>query len=140
MDAPARLRTKPSWLISKTAARAQRLIAEAMGEIGGRAYHFAILAALEEFGPASQAAIGQRCGIDRSDMHAMVRELADQGHIVQAPDPGDRRRNVVTLTASGQRRLAELDGALSGVQDNLFGALPTADRERLTALLTRALA
>ena len=37
--------------------------AEAMTAVGAHAYHFAILAALDEFGPQSQARIGQRCGI-----------------------------------------------------------------------------
>jgi len=97
-EAPARLRGKPSWLISKASARAHRLIAEAMAAAGGRAYHFAILAALDEFGPDSQVRIGQRCGIDQSDMNAMVNELTGQGHVARAVDPSDRRRNLITLT------------------------------------------
>lgn len=139
-EAPARLRGKPSWLISKTAVQAHRLLADAMAAAQGRAYHFAVLAALEEFGPASQAAIGQRCGIDRSDMHAMVNELADQGLVVRSPDPGDRRRNIVTITSAGQRRLEELDSALGRVQETLLGALSADERDHLAGLLTRVLA
>lgn len=134
------MRRKPSWLISKISVQAHRLIAEGMTAAGGRAYHFAILAALEEFGPASQMAIGQRCGIDRSDMHAMVSELADQGLVVRSPDPDDRRRNVVTITPAGQRRLAELDSALAGVQDGLLRGLSQEERDQLVGLLTRVLA
>jgi DNA-binding MarR family transcriptional regulator len=83
--------------------------------------------------------IGQRCGIDQSDMHAMVAELARQGHVERAPDPSDRRRNLITLTQAGRRRLEELDVALSAVQDNLFSALSATDRGHLTALLTKVL-
>lgn len=139
-EAPARLRRKPSWLISKAAVQAHRLLADAMSAAHGRAYHFSILAALEEFGPASQVAIGQRCGIDRSDMHAMVIELADQRLVVRTPDPGDRRRNIVTITPAGKKRLEELDTALSGVQEALLGALSAEERDRLAGLLTRLLA
>lgn len=138
-ETPARLRGKPSWLISKASVRAHRLIGEAMTGAGGRAYHFAILAALDEFGPGSQAQIGQRCGIDQKDMHSMVDELASQGHVERAPDPSDRRRNLITLTTTGRRRLEELDTALSEVQDNLFSALSTTERDHLTRLLTRVL-
>jgi DNA-binding MarR family transcriptional regulator len=138
-EAPARLRGKPSWLISKAPARAHRLIAEAMAGAGGRAYHFAILAALDEFGTQSQVQTGQRCGIDHSDMHATVSELAGQGHVERLPDPGDRRRNLITLTPAGQRRLNELDTALSGVQDNLFNAPSATERRHLVPLLTRVL-
>ncbi|MGY1941239.1 MarR family winged helix-turn-helix transcriptional regulator [Nocardia gipuzkoensis] len=139
MEAPSRLRGKPSWLISKASARAHRLIGEAMAAAGGRAYHFAILATVEEFGPSSQVQIGQRCGIDQSDMHAMVAELAKQGHLKRAPDPTDRRRNLVELTEAGRRRLEDLDVALSAVQDKLFNTLSATDRDRLTVLLTRVL-
>jgi len=138
-EAPARLRGKPSWLISKASARAHRLIAEAMAAAGGRAYHFAILAALDEFGPDSQVRIGQRCGIDQSDMNAMVNELTGQGHVARAVDPSDRRRNLITLTPAGQRRLDELDTALSRVQGDLLNALSATERDRLAVLLTRVL-
>jgi DNA-binding MarR family transcriptional regulator len=138
-QAPARLRGKPSWLISKTSARAHRLIAEAMTAVGARAYHFAILAALDEFGPQSQVQIGQRCGIDQSDMHAMLAELAEQGHVRRAPDPDDRRRNLITLTAAGRRRMAELDAALSSVQDDVFGVLSDQERAQLIDMLTRVI-
>ncbi|NEA23028.1 MarR family winged helix-turn-helix transcriptional regulator [Actinomadura bangladeshensis] len=138
-EPPTRLRGKPSWLISKASARAHRLIGEAMAAAGGRAYHFAILAALEEFGPDSQVRIGQRCGIDQSDMHAMLNELTAQGHVARASDPSDRRRNLITLTPAGRRRLEELDTALSKVQDDLLNALSADERDRLTALLTRVL-
>ena len=138
-EAPTRLRGKPSWLISKASARAHRLIAEAMAAAGGRAYHFAILAALDEFGPDSQVRIGQRCGIDQSDMNAMVNELTGQGHVARAVDPSDRRRNLITLTPAGQRRLDELDTALSRVQGDLLNALSAAERDHLAVLLTRVL-
>ena len=55
-EALARLRGKPSWLIGRVSARAHRLIGETMAAAGGHAYHFAILAALDEFGRTA------RCG------------------------------------------------------------------------------
>ncbi|TNC22415.1 winged helix-turn-helix transcriptional regulator [Amycolatopsis alkalitolerans] len=138
-ETPTRLRSKPSWLINKAAARGHRLINDAMTAIGGRAYHFAILAALDEFGPDSQVRIGQRCGIDQSDMHTMLSELTSQGHVARAPDPSDRRRNLITMTPSGKRRLTELDATLSAVQADLLRALPSTERDRLAALLVRVL-
>lgn len=138
-EAPARLRGKPSWLISKTSACTHRLIAEAMTALDAHAYHFAILAALDAFGPQSQARIGQRCGIDQSDMHAMLAELAEQGHLRRAPDPDDRRRNLITLTAAGRRRMVELDAALTGVQDEVFGVLSDQERGLLVDMLTRVI-
>jgi DNA-binding MarR family transcriptional regulator len=139
-EAPTRLRRKPSWLIGKVSARAHRLIGETMAAVDGHAYHFAILAALDEFGPDSQVRIGQRCGIDQSDMHAMLNELTEQGHVARTSDPGDRRRNLITLTAAGRRRLEELDTTLTVVQHGILDALTATERDTLTVLLTRILA
>ncbi|TDU84466.1 DNA-binding MarR family transcriptional regulator [Kribbella voronezhensis] len=138
-EAPARLRRKPSWLINRASARAHRLIKETMDAAGGHAYHFAILAALDEFGPDSQVQIGQRCGIDQSDMHTMLNELAEQGHVARTPDPADRRRNLITLTPAGRRRLEDLDTKVTAVQDDILDALSATERDTLTALLTRTL-
>jgi DNA-binding MarR family transcriptional regulator len=137
--APTRLRSKASWLINKTSAHAHRLLGEALTPVEGRGHHFAVLAALDEFGPASQMAIGQRCGIDRSDTHATVSELVDQGFVIRAPDPDDRRRNVITITDAGRERLDDLDRVLSQMQDSLLSALSPDERRQLVALLTRVL-
>ena len=138
-EAPTRLRGKPSWLIGRVSARAHRLIGETMAAAGGHAYHFAILAALDEFGPDSQVRIGRRCGIDQSDMHAMLNELTGQRHVARTPDPGDRRRNLITLTDTGRRRLEELDTRLTRVQHDVLNALSATERDTLIALLTRIL-
>jgi DNA-binding MarR family transcriptional regulator len=69
----------------------------------------------------------------------MLNELAAQGHVARTPDPADRRRNLITLTASGRRRLDELDTTLTGVQHDILDALSATERDTLTALLTRIL-
>jgi DNA-binding MarR family transcriptional regulator len=138
-EAPTRLRRKPSWLIGRVSARAHRLIGETMAAAGGHAYHFAILAALDEFGPDSQVRIGRRCGIDQSDMHGMLNELTEQRHVARTPDPGDRRRNLITLTSAGRRRLEELDTRLTRVQHDVLNTLSAAEGDTLIALLTRIL-
>jgi DNA-binding MarR family transcriptional regulator len=139
-EAPGRLRSKASWLLSKAAMRAHRRIAEEMTAIDGRAHHFSILAALDEFGPDSQVRVGLRCGIDQSDMNALLGELTAQGHVVRTSDPDDRRRNVITLTPAGERRLAELDDILSAAQAEILHALAPGERRQLMALLARVVA
>ena len=138
-EAPARLSTKPSWLLGQVAVHAHRLASEGFGELGARGYHYRILAALDEFGVASQAELGRRCSMDRSDVVAAINELAERGFVERTPDPDDRRRNLVSLTAAGDRQLRDLDRALDKVQDDLLGPLSATDRQALTSLLTRLL-
>jgi DNA-binding MarR family transcriptional regulator len=136
---PARLRGTPSWLLTQTAAHASRLVSEGFAGAGARGYHYRLLAALEEFGSASQAALGRRGGIDRSDVVAALNELAEGGLVERAPDPGDRRRNVVTITPAGVGQLRRLDGVLAEVQDELLAPLSADERDELARLLTRVL-
>jgi DNA-binding MarR family transcriptional regulator len=98
-----------------------------------------VLAALAEFGPASQASLGRRVEMDRSDVTATVGELAADGLVERTADAGDRRRNVVTITDAGRARLASLDAILDRVQDELLAPLSAQERVTLAELLTRLL-
>jgi MarR family transcriptional regulator, lower aerobic nicotinate degradation pathway regulator len=135
--APARLQGLPSWLINQAALPANRLVTEVLAGAGTRRYHYSLLAALDEFGPASQADLSRRTTIDRSDMVAIVNELAQQGMVERTPDPRDRRRNVVEITAEGRRRLRKLDRLVAQAQDELLSPLSTDERDQLVDMLTR---
>ena len=139
-ETPARLAATPSWLLTQLAVHAHRLAAEGFAEVGARGYHYRILAALDEFGVASQAELGRRCNMDRSDVVAAINELAGEGFVERTQDPQDRRRNLVTLTPAGEWQLRGMDRALEDVQDELLGPLPAEDRQTLIRLLTRLLA
>jgi DNA-binding MarR family transcriptional regulator len=136
-SAPTRLRALPSWLINQTAMPAQRLVAAGLAEVGASRHQYALLAALDERGPASQAALGRSGGIDPSDMVALVNDLVAQGLVARTPDPTDRRRNVVTITAEGRKHLERLDAQVAKLQDDLLAPLSTDDRRQLVRLLTK---
>lgn len=135
--APERLRTLPSWLLSQAALRAQRVGTEAFAATGAHRTHYAVLAALDEFGPASQADLGRRCGIDPSDMVALMTALTADTLVEREPDPADRRRNLVSITRAGRRRLRSLDATVEHAQHVLLEPLSASERSRLTSLLTR---
>jgi MarR family transcriptional regulator, lower aerobic nicotinate degradation pathway regulator len=140
MTTPAMLTTKPTWLLSQLSARAHAVMATRLGNVGARGYHVRVLAALAEFGPGSQATLGRHAEMDRSDVTATVGELAATGLVERAADAGDRRRNVITITAAGLARLRELDAILGVVQDEVLDPLSADERSVLTSLLTRVLA
>lgn len=137
MDEQAGWERLPSWLLTQTAGHAQRLVGEGFAAVGARGYHYRLLATLERSGPASQADLGRRSGIHLSDMVAAINELADRELVERAPDPADRRRNTISLTAAGRRQLRRLEARLAGIQDELLAPLSAEERELLTQLLTR---
>ncbi|MGC7095143.1 MarR family winged helix-turn-helix transcriptional regulator [Amycolatopsis lurida] len=138
-ETPARWKSLPSWLLTQTGQHAHRLVADGFAAAGARGYHYRLLATLEEFGPASQAALGRRSGIHVSDMVATINELAERGLVERAPDPADRRRNTISLTTAGKRHLRRLEKHLADRQDDLLAPLLPDERARLTALLSKLL-
>lgn len=136
---PDRLRQTPSWLITQTATLTHRLVGAALADIGATRYQYAVLAAVEEFGPISQAEIGRRCHIDRSDVVATLNELAGHGHVDRTQDPADRRQNLITLTRTGRARLRQIAQAVDAAQTSLLGDLPEEHRTRLVGTLQRIL-
>jgi DNA-binding MarR family transcriptional regulator len=134
---PAPLRALPSRMLSLVAMHADRLVSEGLARADARKWHYAALVALRESGPASQAELSKRTGIYRSDLVAVINELAGRGHVERAPDPADRRRNVITLTEAGRRHLRRLDKLIAELQDDLLAPLTEPEREQLTGLLAR---
>ncbi|MEZ0071710.1 MarR family winged helix-turn-helix transcriptional regulator [Planotetraspora sp. GP83] len=138
-DTPARLRSLPTRLLSLVAMHSDRLVTEGLAAAEARKWHYAVLVTLRESGPASQAELSRRTGIYRSDLVAVINELADRVLVERAPDPADRRRNVITMTRQGRDHLRRLDKLLATLQDEALAPLTQPERDQLTELLTRLL-
>jgi DNA-binding MarR family transcriptional regulator len=140
MTPPRRLTTLPSWLAGQAAQQASRLVNDALGEEGFRRHHFAVMTALAEDGAASQAELGRRVWLDRSDLHAVLNELERDGLVARKQDERDRRRNLVELTPAGVKALKRLDARVDAAQEQFLAPLTAAERRevlRLLAVLAR---
>ena len=137
--APERMRDRPTWLISRAYARANGLLQEGFAQGGGglRGYHYRLLAALDEWGPASQAALGRGTGIDRSDVTAALVDLEERGLVRRDVNQADRRRNIVSVTAAGTSHLEALDGVLDEIQERLLAPLSEDERRQFLTLVRR---
>lgn len=134
---PARLKTQLARLAGMTATQMGRVSRDALRDAGARKDHFVALAALAEFGPASQAGLSDRTSVYKSDLVSVLNDLEDGGWVRRTPDPADKRRNVITITELGRRRLAELDRILDGVNEHIMSPLDHDERAQLFDLLNR---
>ena len=137
MSTSKRIAERPTWLLSRANARSQRLLTDAFAAEGVRGYHFRLLAALEQYGPASQADLGRHSSVDRSDVVATLNDLVASGLAQRAADPGDRRRNIITMTRRGARALARLDAVLDDVQTAVLAPLTPNERKSFVRLLAK---
>jgi DNA-binding MarR family transcriptional regulator len=84
--------------------------------------------------PASAVTeIQARTGFAQSHVSASVSRLRDQGLIVAAPDPGDRRRTRLTLTDIAHRAIMRRAGRPA--DDTIAEAVGTEKAQRVVQLL-----
>ncbi|MEV0850059.1 MarR family winged helix-turn-helix transcriptional regulator [Streptomyces sp. NPDC049954] len=135
--APARIRSLPSWLLGRAAARGHRLVAEALAQVGMRMMHHAVLSAVAEQGPVSQAELGRSLSIDPKDMVAILNDLQNDGLVTRAPDAKDRRKNAIALSPGGKLRLLQTEQLGREANDELTAVLTPSERTQLMGLLAR---
>lgn len=98
---------------------------------------FAVLARLDELGPQSQNLLGRATAMDAATVKGVVDRLARQALVETAPDPADRRRLIVSLTATGTALFHATRAAALQVSSRTLDPLTPAERAQLLALLAR---
>ena len=120
------------YLLKHAQLRLTELTAEALAPYGISGRELAVLLVLDGGGPASQLAAAGRLGIDRTTMVAFLDTLEERGLVARRPDPDDRRRNVVVLTATGRGVLRDATRAGDEAERRFLAPLtgPAADQLR----------
>jgi DNA-binding MarR family transcriptional regulator len=139
VSAPSRIRDRTTWLISRAYGRSQGLLNDgfAAGGAGLRSYHYRLLAALEERGPVGQADLGRGTSVDRSDVVTVLGELERRGLVERTANPHHQRRNIVSITPAGSRRLRALDQVVDEIQERVLAPLSPTERRHLRKLLRK---
>ncbi|MFS4091128.1 MarR family winged helix-turn-helix transcriptional regulator [Streptomyces sp. AF1A] len=131
------IRSLPSWLLGRAAARGRALVAGALAAEGMKMWHHVVLSAVRDLAPVAQADLGRSIGLDPKDLVGILNDLQGAGLVVRAPDARDRRKNAVSLTDDGARLLARCEQAARAANDELLAPLTAAEREQFTGLLIR---
>ncbi|WP_018653969.1 MarR family winged helix-turn-helix transcriptional regulator [Actinomadura flavalba] len=134
---PPTLLGLPAYLAVHVARIAHRPLVDALAAQGLRLPHFAVLAALGDFGPLAQHEIAERLALGRSHLVGYLDDLADGGHIVRERDPADRRRQRVALREPGAALLASLIDIARASEAERLSVLSDDEQRTLVALLRR---
>jgi DNA-binding MarR family transcriptional regulator len=132
-----RLDGRATWQVSRAHLRAHSLLQELFADAGARAYHYRLLAALDEAGAVSQAELGRVTGLDRSDVSVALSALEKEALIMRAAHPTDRRQNLVSLTARGRDELLRLDAVVEQAQTEFLAPLTVEERAVFLDMITR---
>src|SRR5581483_6307277 len=126
---PAELVKSTGFLLARLGVTLKMETMEAFEQAGFSPYQYAILALLDEGARTTQAAIAKTLAYDPSQLVAHLDALEEHGLIERRRDPNDRRRQIVTMTPAGPRKLVHK------VEDEFLEALDEHDRAALHDLL-----
>lgn len=93
--------TDPALLASELRVLLGRLVRRLRAERHSPISHTAVLSRLEREGEQSVSDLAQAERVRPQSMAQTVAELEQLGQLARRPDPGDRRRALVELTAEG---------------------------------------
>jgi DNA-binding MarR family transcriptional regulator len=96
---------------------------------------FTVLCALEHHDGASQTALVEMTGIDRSTLAEMVRRMLEKGLITRERTEEDQRANAVAITQAGRKALRSARAAADRAERALLDVLPAAERQRFVKSL-----
>jgi len=125
--------------VARLYTRAQRVVADCCRTTSTQCH---LLTELGRSGPLPLSELGARLFLEKSWVSRAVDAMAERRLVSKEANPSDARSWLVTLTAEGERTVAELNRTLDEHADQLLGSL--AQRERVTVehsllLLLRAL-
>ncbi len=122
-------------LLKRAAQHATNLHSEKVAEHGLTQRQFAVLAALKENDGISQIQLVDLTNIDRSTLADLVARLIAQGYLRRKRDKNDARRNVLKLTAEGNRALLKVGPNIAKVDRKLNSLIPKEHRKGFRAAL-----
>ena len=96
-----------------------------------------VLRALRANRGASQTALGQATGVDRTTMAELVKRLTQRGLMRPRRSSKDTRAYEVNLTPEGERVLANAEPVIAAVENAMLEALPERDQKAFVASLQR---
>jgi len=87
--------------------------------------------------PYGMGELGATLGLEKSSLTGLVDRAVRRGLVRREPVPDDRRAVQVVLTGEGRELAEDFYAATCRRVDDLASGLPSADRDRLAALLGR---
>jgi DNA-binding MarR family transcriptional regulator len=98
-DAPLpAIRSLPSWLLGRAAARGRALVAEALAAEGMKMWHHVVLSAVRDLAPVAQADLGRSVRLDPKDLVGILNDLQTAGLVVREPEYANRTPGTAART------------------------------------------
>jgi DNA-binding MarR family transcriptional regulator len=134
---PHELLSSGLFLLARLGYAAKMETMDAFERAGADPYAYVVLALLAEGARETQAGIADALGLNRSMLVGVLDRMEEHALIERRRDPNDRRRQMVSATAAGAQRLAELRALAGELESSALEPLDDDDRATLHRLLLR---
>ena len=124
-------------LLRRAHQRNAAIFQERIGDAQLTPLQFAALVKLDDLGEVSQNELGRRTAMDAATMQGVIKRLLARGLIDRKPDPEDRRRVVLSLTADGRALIAAVMPNGRAITDETLAGLSDVERRSFLSLLKR---
>lgn len=98
---------------------------------------FVTLCALRDHGPSSQAELIKATAVDQATIRGIVERLKARDLVALSPDPSDKRKVIVELTAAGSALLADMIPCAQQISELTMGSLNPGERIAILYLLRK---
>ncbi len=132
-----RLESQVGHLLRRAHQRATSIFQTTIGDPNVTPTQYAALVKLHDLGELSQNHLGRLTAMDPATTQGVIRRLRDRGLIEARPDPNDRRRTLLKLTAAGNKVLSRLIGNGPKVSELTLDPLSAEEQQTFLALLRR---
>jgi len=134
---PRELATSQVFLLGRLGYELKRHAIEELEAAGFSFYDYSVLALVAEGICEEQSSIADLLKLDRSQLVGLLDGLEERGLVERRRDPSDRRRHLVSLTATGGRELKRLRAIVKRIEEEFLAPLDAESREQLHELTVR---
>ena len=139
-DPPSALSDRLGYLLGQAHLAHRRVAERRLGSLGLRGKEFGALSVLADEGPLSQQRLGERLGIDRTTMVAVVDALERKGFAERRRNSEDRRAYSLHATGTGRRVLDRATEAAQRAEAEFLAQLPAREARQLKEILRKLIA
>ena len=126
-------------LIAAARSRIKQVVLAQVAQFGLAPQQFWMLTALREMPGMSQADLAERVRADAPTVSRTLGALLERGLVRSDPDPDDRRRSRVFLTAAGEQLASEVAAVAADVRAAVVDGMSAAEEAAVRRGLKRIL-
>lgn len=126
-------------LLRKVYQRHVAIFQQHMGDFQITAVQFITLCALRDHGSCAQNDLVRYTAVDQATIRGVVERLKARDLVKLSPDPTDKRKVIVSLTADGRKLLSKSTANAINISELTFGTLNLAERIAMLYLLRKML-